>query len=63
MTSFIYLAGIASGTQAAVVFAQFAFIIEYFVLVTLSLNITFTSGTSIYKFMYIDLEKKRNSLP
>jgi len=57
MTSFIYLAGIASGTQAAVVFAQFAF--EYFVLVTLSLNITFTSGTSIYKnFMYIDMEKK-----
>jgi len=60
MTSFIYLAGIASGTQAAVVFAQFAFIIEYFVLVTLSLNITFTSGTSIYEnFMYIDLEKKK----
>jgi len=62
MTSFIYLAGIASGTQAAVVFAQFAFIIEYFVLVTLSLNITFTSGTSTYKnFMYIDWEKKETA--
>lgn len=36
MSSFIYLARIASGTQAAVVFAQFAFIIGFSLVYTLT---------------------------